>query len=90
MSEPTYLIRLSHEPTAIGMEWGAEVTRIADGSCAVVRYGSTQEEAVRAAQAWMRAEHGAKLPGRDLYAQEDGTLLVGESVRVLRSWGVNE
>ena len=84
MSEPTYLIRVEHEPTAIGLEWSAEVTRLSDSTCAVVRYGSTEEEAVRAAQAWMRAEWGEKQPGRDLYAQEDGTLLVGESVRVLR------
>ena len=84
MSEPTYLIRLEHEPTAIGMEWKAGVTRLVDGSCAVVRFGSTEEEAVKAAQAWMRAEWGEKQPGRELYAQEDGTLLVGESVRVLR------
>jgi hypothetical protein len=85
VSEPTYLIRVEHDPAYTETTpWSASVTRISDGTHAVSRWGSTQEEAVRAAQAWIRAQASERLPSQEFYAQEDGTLLVGESVRVLR------
>jgi len=84
VSEPTYLIRVWHEPTDPMLPYSAMVYRLADDSHAVTRWGSTAEEAVKAAQQWMRAEAGERDAVREFYANESGEIHAGESVRVLR------
>lgn len=84
MSEPTYLIRVIHDPTSLTLPYEARITRLADDSHAATRWGTSAEEAVKAAQAFIRAEASQREPERTYYADEDGTIAVGESVRVLR------
>ena len=84
MSEPTYLIRVWHDPTDVMLPYAAKVYRIADGTHAVTRWGSTVEEAVQAAQQWMQAKANPPEPPREFYASETGVIDAGESVRVLR------
>ena len=50
----------------------------------VSRWGTTKAEAVKAAQKWIRAANGFREPSNELYATEDGEIIPGESVRVLR------
>lgn len=84
MSEPTYLIRVAHDPTELTLPYEAKITRLADDSHAATRWGTSVEEAVQAAQAWIRAKATEPQEPLELYADEDGTIAVGESVRVLR------
>jgi len=74
MSEPTYLIRVEHDPTDPTLPWSAKVYRITDHGHAVTRWGSTGEEAVQAAQAWMRAKASEPEPPREYFADESGEL----------------
>jgi len=84
VSEPTYLIRVEHDPTDPTLPWAAKVYTLADDTHAVTRWGSTEKEAVEAAQVWMRARASEPEPSRDYWADESGEIMVGESVRVLR------
>jgi hypothetical protein len=84
VSEPTYLIRVEHAPTDPMLPYSAIVSRLSDQSHVVTRWGTSAEEAVKAAQEYLRALAGQREPDRTLYADEDGTIAVGESVRVLR------
>ena len=73
--EPTYRIELKHDPHSETLPWDARIYLDGEALWLHTCYGATQDDALTAAQAWVRAEQSPRLPGRTVYATEDGDLV---------------
>lgn len=77
MSEPTYRVDLSNDPTEIEpCRWAARIIRLSDGEQVTgSQWGATREQAFDAAQEWIKRANGPSEPPSSVYLSEDGDIL---------------
>lgn len=64
MTDSPYRIEIVHDPHSSGQPWDAQIWH--DNRLLSTRWGTTKEDALEDARAWIRAETGRE-PGKDVY-----------------------
>jgi hypothetical protein len=72
VSGATYRIDVEHRPDPLSsFQWVARVTRLSDDTQVTALWGTSGDEAIEAARAWLYAQN-VKQDGRTLYVNDEG------------------